>query len=80
MSEAVVISSWLNSSWRSPSRRASSQSGRSAGRVASEVMRNAMIRNSASVMDAPLGKWTEVSRRHSAWCAYTLSYPLHSFH
>ena len=33
MSEAAVISSWLSSSGRSPSRRASSQPGRSAGRA-----------------------------------------------
>src|SRR6478609_975834 len=36
MSVAAVISSWLGSSWPSASRRASSQSGRSAGRMASE--------------------------------------------
>ena len=44
MSVAAVINSWLRSSESSPSRVASSQSGRSAGRVAPEVKRNWMIR------------------------------------
>ena len=56
MSEAAVISSGLISSGRSPSRRASIQSGRSSGRVAAGASsRKAMIRSSASVMGVPSG-------------------------
>ena len=44
MGVAAVINSWLRSSESSPSRVASSQSGRSAGRVAPEVKRNWLIR------------------------------------
>src|SRR5262249_58589999 len=52
----------------SRSRRARIQLGRSAGPVASEVLRNSRIRSSASVMGTPLGNRTEGGRRTWAWC------------